>query len=623
MGSTFFGLDIAQSGMQAYQTALNTTAHNIANAGTKGYSKQTVVSQASKPLRAFSTYGMIGTGVAVTDITRQRSDYYDRKYQIGSATAAEYSTKSYYLNCIGSYIYAKDSDVAAITNSFDNFFAKLTNAESDTTSSTFRQEVSQYGETFATNIQETANNLKKLQDEANSEVKICVDQVNSLAERIVSLTKQINTLEVYGPTANDLRDQRSSLVDELSQYANVETKETVPSNGLKHNQYQVFLNGEMLVDTIKANKLVLSQTTGKDNINDVTGLYEVMWDNGQTFNCHSTSLGGKLQAIFQVRDGNNGENLAGKLSNVHENTSTGRTEVTLSDTNVNSTANLNIPSSDGVITIDGFKYQYDSFNVSVKSDGTYSYTFTLKDNISVEQKGVLNNAFTNGSSAKIGDAMDYKGVPYYMAQLNQFVRTFSEKFNKIHNQGFDANGKQGVDFLNMTQATDGSNVNFVENGAGNDQPFTSSPTLDADGNYVGSYYHMTCLNFSINKEVLEKPSMLAFSSDPESGSAENGNLQKLVALKDDAKMFAHGGAGSFIQALTSSVGVDGKTATSLAKGQDNILKAIDNRRLSLSGVDKDEEGSDLVKFQNLLFNQYKVLSVMNLVFDKLINGTGV
>ena len=67
MPSTFFGLNIATSGMNAYNMGLNTTAHNISNRNTKGYSKQSVEQKAGIQLSLRTSYGMLGTGVEVTD----------------------------------------------------------------------------------------------------------------------------------------------------------------------------------------------------------------------------------------------------------------------------------------------------------------------------------------------------------------------------------------------------------------------------------------------------------------------------------------------------------------------------------------------------------------------------
>ena len=63
MPSQFFGLQIAYSGLKASNASLNTTANNIANAQTVGYSRQLVSQQASNALRTFATYGCAGAGV--------------------------------------------------------------------------------------------------------------------------------------------------------------------------------------------------------------------------------------------------------------------------------------------------------------------------------------------------------------------------------------------------------------------------------------------------------------------------------------------------------------------------------------------------------------------------------
>ena len=88
-------------------------------------------------------------------------------------------------------------------------------------------------------------------------------------------------------------------------------------------------------------------------------------------------------------------------------------------------------------------------------------------------------------------------------------------------------------------------------------------------------------------------------------------------------MFLHGAPDSFLQSLTADVGVDGQKATSLEASQKNIRDAVDIQRQSVSGVDEDEETEGLMTYQQMLFNQYKVLAVMNEVLDKLINQTAV
>ena len=78
-------------------------------------------------------------------------------------------------------------------------------------------------------------------------------------KKIASLTKQINTLEAYRNPAHDLRDQRNVMIDELSQYCNVEVKEKEPADGVGMNQYYVYVDGAILVDTQEVNKMQVTE----------------------------------------------------------------------------------------------------------------------------------------------------------------------------------------------------------------------------------------------------------------------------------------------------------------------------------------------------------------------------
>ena len=159
---------------------------------------------------------------------------------------------------------------------------------------------------------------------------------------------------------------------------------------------------------------------------------------------------------------------------------------------------------------------------------------------------------------------------------------------------------------------------------GLDQGFTSIVgNPDADGKYQGSYYYMTALNFTVTKEVLEDSNKIACKANGNGSSVGNDNgdnIQKLSKLKDDSQMFVHGEPDAFLQSMTSALGVNASKASTLEKSESNLLYSIDTNRKSVSGVDEDEEGSDMIVFQNMLQNQYKVISVMNEILDKLING---
>lgn len=620
MGATFQGLDIAKSGMMAYNASMQTAAHNLANVGTTGYSRQVVKTAAQT--RHVSAVKVEGSGVYVQGIERQRNEYYDVKYCKSNTTYYKYNTHTYYLNDIQKVLYAKDEKQAGITTSFDEFCKRLTGTSTDAGSETRRKEIVSYAETFTGFVQETATNLKALQEEANEEIKTTVEQINAIAEKIASLTKQINTLEAYRNPAHDLRDQRSVLIDQLSEYCSVEVKEKTPADGVGLNQYYVYVDGAILVDTQEVNPLKVSELDTSKSINDVSGLYKVSWEDGTPFYPYSATLGGKLQALFQVRDGNNATTLKGK-GNSLTNNAEGNLVLTMKNANINNVNLLNIPAQDGELTINNFTYAYDHFDVTVEDDGSFTYQFTLKSNISTNQATILNNAVANGYEVVVGDSVDYKGIPYYMAQLNEFVRTYAQEFNDVHKSGYDDYGNAGIDFFNAKVPATGDNYIFTTKVDGKEHNFSSIASQDSNGSYSGSYYYMTALNFGISDAVSRDPRLLACNSRELPGKSENLNLKKLSDLKDDSKMFLHGAPDSFLQSLTADVGVDGQKATSLEASQKNIRDAVDIQRQSISGVDEDEETESLMTYQQMLFNQYKVLAVMNEVLDKLINQTAV
>ncbi|MEG1458716.1 MAG: flagellar hook-associated protein FlgK, partial [Acetivibrio sp.] len=444
MANSFFGLTIGKSGLYTYQAALNTAAHNASNADTKGYSRQHVLQSASNAISVNSTYGMQGTGSDVTAIEQKRDAYYDIKYWNNSAIFGSYDSRAYYMNSVQGYFSEVDSDGS--TDAFNKMFASLNSLGTSVSDTTIRTQVTENGVSLTETINTMYNRLKELQKECNAEVKNTADQINSIAERISSLTLQINTIEVTGARANDLRDSRNLLVDELSTLARTDVKETPMADQKGVNQYIVRLDGKVLVDTYEFTTLHAKPEETSVDQNNVKGLYTLKWENGQSFDSSSQTLGGKLQALFEMRDGNNKLNFKG-----NGNGKAGSTTLTVNASNMNDIMKLNIPEGKGKITIGARDYAYTSFSTKVEADGSYTYTFELTEGLKED---------TVNRKVSIGESVDYKGIPYYQAQLNEFARTLASTFNNIHKDGEDMNGDRGLDFFTGTLAGTGQEYVF-------------------------------------------------------------------------------------------------------------------------------------------------------------------
>lgn len=612
MPSTFFGLNIGKSGLYAYQASLDTTAHNIANAETSGYSRQVINQKASRALRVNSSYGMAGSGADVTGVSQVRSQYLDEKFNKNSTLYGNYSTKSYYMNTIESYF--NEISVEGFTTNFNSMYDSLQELSKDPSSLSVRTQVSNYASNLTEYLNTLANSLSSVQKECNFEVKNQVDRINSLGQQIAAVTKQINTVEVGGVVANDLRDQRALLVDELSQIVDVSVSENIVGNDVGVTTYIVKINNQTLVDTTKVNTLKVVPREEKVNQNDAEGLYDIYWSSGQSFNVMSSSNGGSLKALFEVRDGNNNENLSGVGNGVR-----GSNTLTLTDTEINSVERLNIPET-GIITVGDKEYKYLGFEVTTDNDGNFVYEFDLE--------APLTKDITNVST-KIGDSVDYKGIPYYMGQMNEFIRTFSKAYNDICRNGVDLEGNSGIDFFTGVDPVSGEDFVFGPyKGSEDETPYDNSTFHSNTGSYYNSenkyssYYRITIGNVSVSKEIASNPSAVVTTSDVDNGVENNDIVTKLINLKSDSSMFKQGDPASFLQTLVAEVGIDTDKATNFSENQEDVLKTIENQRLSVSGVDMDEEAMNLVRYQNAYNLSAKVITIMDEIYDRLINYMG-
>lgn len=614
MPNTFFGLDIGKTGLYTAQGGLNTTAHNIANVETKGFTRQVVDQKAGNALRTNGRNGMIGSGVDVTAIRQTRSEYYDNKYRNNNSLYGGYSAKENYMSQIENYL--NEIQLLGFNTTFDKMYDNLQELDKDPANLTVRNQVMNVAQSFCEYFNSLYTNLQAVQEDCNFEIKNQVSRVNAIAAEIAALTRQINTVEIGGSNANDLRDERNLLVDELSGLINVTVEET-PNGPVGLKDYVVKIDGQKLVDTYDVHQLSVVPRKNRMNQTDVEGLYDVVWDNGQQFNPYATTQTGSIKALFEVRDGNNADNLQGTVTAY-----VGLRSVTMNHLTVRDEAKLNIPEN-GEITVGTVKYEYDSFEVSIdKTTGEYSCEFFLTEPVRL---------YAEDEMSSVGVTVNYKGIPYYMAQMNEFLRTYARKFNEIHKSGVDLNGEQGLDFFVGANKITGEEYNmgiYGKEGAADYDPYsfnsqTGAFTPDGQTKTYSSYYHITMENVRVNKELQKDQKKLAAASEIVNGVGNSEIADRLVALKKDTSMFRQGKPSAFLQTLVAEVGIDSKAAKNFAKSQNNLVHSIDNQRLSVAGVDTEEEGMNLMRYRQAYNLSAKVISVMNEIYDKLINYMGV
>ena len=639
MPSQFFGLNIAYTGLLASNAAMNTTSNNIANVQTEGYSRQQVTQQAANALRVFQTYGCAGAGVETLAIERVRDEFYDGRFWDNNAQLGEYDMKQYYMQQLETY-FDDDGKSTGFKTIFDQLM--ITGMQAllkDPNSATAKSQFVGYAGALTEYFNGMAGNLEKVQKDINQEIKLKVDQINSLAGEIASLNKQINTIELAGTKANELRDRRTLLIDELSKIVDVEVKETpiIDANNENRetgaNRYMVKIaGGQMLVDGSDYNGLECVARTSYEKVNqtDIDGLYDVYWADGQTFNLYNASMGGDLAGLIQMRDGNNGENFTGEITatgtttdadgKTHDTVTVKVTKAYLQDLN-----KCNLSDQGGVIDLGNQEFYYDSWEYTCEYDAngnpTYTYTFTLSDS-EKNPRGITNDRV--GKKAEIGTDLSYQGIPYYMNQMNEWIRTFSQKFNDILTSGYSGNGDPGVKMFTGNKATGGEQFLLDDAAKRYDKQEKKASKMTVKVN-DDSYYRLTAKNFDILEAIEQDPGLMANRKDAADGVEQNDLLNDLKNLATDKTKMSFRGcnASEFLQCILSDVALNASRANTFYASFKDISATIDNQRISISGVDEDEEAVNLVKYQNGYNLASKMIQTLTEIYDRLILETGV
>ena len=537
MRSSFFEFHVALSGTFTARSNLEVISHNTANAAIKGYSRQVPLQKASEPLALNTGKGMVGTGSEVYAVSRERDTFLDTKYWAQSGVMGEYSGKKGQLAMMEGVFNEMGSN-AGISAGINDFFAKASDLSTTANDSTYRTNLIQSANSLAGLINISGETLRKLQTDANTEVSVVVEQINILGEQIVSLNRRIITHEMDGSHANDMRDERARLIDELSRLVNIEVKEIDRGTELNPNNkhYIVMLNGYDFVNHFNINPLMVTpRKDPKHNLMDIDGLYEITFmNNNVVFDIYHPRLKGQLKGLIDIRDGN-GASMAATLPTT-----------------------------------------------------------------------------------------DYKGIPYYFEKLNTLVRNLSLAIDLGmyadrtivqeavgHAYGFDLYGNSGT--LMFT---------FSDNPGDGVLPGGLTPVELED--FIDNFYftQMDCLNFRVNKALINNPGHVNCAADPLQGESAYAVTLGFGMINNNSSLFREGKLIDFITALQSELGIDTKQAGNFEASYGDMMTVIDNQRIDVSGVDLNEEMINMVKNQQLYQASAKLVSTINSIYDMLINRLG-
>lgn len=229
MGSTFNTYNIATTGMYVNQASLSVVSNNLSNITTPGYSRQQITGAERTASKLDGT--SYGCGSSVEEIARARDTFLDQTYRQINGKAEYYNTKyalledgQKLLNEYGTYSSSVSSS-KGLQQTIKNFFDGWDQLYKDAGSQSSRSNVMGYATALVDTFNQINTQLTEMQQDAGNRVKDGVNTLNSYAQKIVTLNKEIALAETNGSENGNLRDQRDALLDKMSSLANISVTE--------------------------------------------------------------------------------------------------------------------------------------------------------------------------------------------------------------------------------------------------------------------------------------------------------------------------------------------------------------------------------------------------------------
>ncbi len=266
--SLFGSLYVGASGLQTGQNALNTVAHNLSNADTVGYTRQ----QTLLNDRQYNTLSVnpkavanqqIGLGVTYADVRQVRDYFLDQTYRRESGRSAFYEVSYNTLSEIETLLGELEGE--SFSNSLNNLWEAVQELAKQPASSVTQGLLIQRSSQFVEQASNVYDALCNYQDNLNVQIKGEVDKINNYADRLFALNNDIIRIEAGGiERANDLRDERNKLLDELGKLGNIDYTED------QEGGVSVKFEGHVLVNRAMTFKI------GMDT-DPETGFYTPFW----------------------------------------------------------------------------------------------------------------------------------------------------------------------------------------------------------------------------------------------------------------------------------------------------------------------------------------------------------
>ena len=580
MRSTFSGLNTMVRGVFANQLSLDTVGHNITNASTEGYSRQSVNQAATRAQEVPSLYGnvLVGSGVDAMSLQRARNIYADKQYWAETSTHEYYKAEQVNYDKLEAIF--DDSDDTGIKNAVDEFYKAWSSLSKDASADSTRVTVIEKGNIFVDKMSTAASQLQEQITAQYDDIRVHLSTINDINDQIVELNKNIMGAEAVGASANDLRDQRDLLVDKLSTYMNLNVYED------DKGMYTIVSNGISMVNGI--NKLTLEMSDPYANADYGLNDYTIqIKESGIAFIPQNGALKAELDTIAEDKG------YIDKLADM--------AAFMMTTFNTMHQQGAGIDGTDGNIGPyqNNTSYTGPTYGINFFGDNNTVYTWDNTNHCVVATEYTeatitrsLSSPTAAGDRPVVTISGTENGSPTSLRGMNIInALQVNSKLTAVGGTSLVAARTLSVEQnTNSTGAYDGT-YKIVPNGTKDGTNAVNLSTL----------FNLAADNITTTADVIYGTTTV----DMNSRSINDISLN------------------AYYQSVMSQLGTDAASIDTKESAQDDLITQIVNWRSSTSGVDWNEELTNMITFQKGYSACSRCLTTMDEMLDRLINSTGV
>ena len=567
--SLMSGLYVGTSGLQTSQNALNTTAHNLSNVETAGYTRQQVLQED----RFYTNFGnrkvaplQTGLGVEYAKVRQVRDDFLDQSYRSEAGRSAFYDIKMEATNELETLL--GEFDGVAFQDSLSNLWTVVQELEKDPSSAVIQGSLVATASQFIDRAQAVYDGLTSYQDNLNAQVKDQVKKINDLGNTIYELNIKIQQEEVGNVSeANDLRDQRNQALDELAGLAKI-SYSTNADGGV-----EVMIEGYSFVARDRVFNINLAQDSQ-------TGFYTPVWD-------EPTEDGTYKHPVYKFE----------------------------TEDKINSERNSDIGQLKSLILARG--------------DRRANYTDLEND---AYKKGLYPDP-ADPTNTKEGVATETSIVMEVQAELDNLVHSIVTEINNIlteEKSKIDAHSKDPSNPVPEYSSYDDcprdwelfqrlGTQRYEDDGSGT-YKYVAENTDNPHGDITKMF---TLGNIKINPDLLQEPTLLSFVNKDKTVMHDKAEAltdafsNTFGSLNPNYKQDLN--YADYYSSMVGRIATQGSVYDSISRAQQAVVLQVDEARQSIAGVSSNEELSNMIKFQNAFNASSRYINALNSMLEDLLN----